>query len=1038
MRFEDDIDDAELLALMDAPAVPRSGSGVDGSRPSNATPDAEAPAVATAPPAIDPELASSLTATLKKHFGHDAFRAGQLDVVAAAVSGRDAAVYWSTGSGKSMCYQVPALHTGKTTLVVSPLVSLMQDQVTHLNNTAGEGRRELAAFLGSAQTDDSVQERALGGEFAVLYVTPEKLVGFVDDDGDVRASHEKKTNEPTYFVRRLKQMVERQTLGLVAVDEAHCVSQWGHDFRAAYRALDALRLHLAPNGEVPLMALTATAVGAVRSDIASVLALRDPFIAVNSCDRPNLRVRVAKRRGAETDLKTVADAARAAKGSVIVYCPSVRETEAVCEALRAKFAHTNDPASRPETRVRAYHARLSPAARKQAHMDFLVGACDVVVATVAFGMGIDKPDIRLVVHYGAPKTMEEYYQQVGRAGRDGLPSECLMLYGDNDFVKYSSEFYVGKLSAAVRATQKKSTDALERFARDARGCRRAGILRHFGETTPDTWRPAPAVGDATSAATSDKPVSRRVCGTCDACSRLFESAASGKALEAEYTLECAPVLMAVARGFPGSGASMTHVVALATDSNPPANGRAPAAGVRERVRAARLALAPTARSPAFVKEITRALAETGYLRAVAVKSEYGSYEVFQTTPQGVAVANAAFDVFASDDRGHTQNPKLDAAARREAALAALVRRAPGARVMLPVPESLARAEADAKAAADAKVLELETAGVDTSAIPAAELEAGSGPALNAELQWARAIAKLRQSGDDAKRARANAMAELLRRVERWRDSTAEKLGMAPASVFASFVAKRVAYTCASGGHLDVESLRSAGVRVAGADGLAAELKSAAAELGLARETFGGAGDASDKRMRLASFAPVTPWPFAVYKPRKKKGCPDEPPPWETSWRRFAGGEAPAAIALTQPSGRAVQVTTVVGHLLEALTQGRTVDFKRLGSFEGLADRFPTEREWRAMDDAADETAQDPAGDPASFSQRELLRGDALLGAEAVDVDRELKSEKQRAAEASWYDKIRVYVALRRAGVEPEWDDADEAAPDAKRARTNHR
>jgi hypothetical protein len=328
--------------------------------------------------------------------------------------------------------------------------------------------------------------------------------------------------------------------------------------------------------------------------------------------------------------------------------------------------------------------------------------------------------------------------------------------------------------------------------------------------------------------------------------------------------------------------------------------------------------------------------------------------------------------------------------------------------------------------------------VDTSAIPAAELEAGSGPALNAELQWARAIAKLRQSGDDAKRARANAMAELLRRVERWRDSTAEKLGMAPASVFASFVAKRVAYTCASGGHLDVESLRSAGVRVAGADGLAAELKSAAAELGLARETFGGAGDASDKRMRLASFAPVTPWPFAVYKPRKKKGCPDEPPPWETSWRRFAGGEAPAAIALTQPSGRAVQVTTVVGHLLEALTQGRTVDFKRLGSFEGLADRFPTEREWRAMDDAADETAQDPAGDPASFSQRELLRGDALLGAEAVDVDRELKSEKQRAVEASWYDKIRVYVALRRAGVEPEWDDADEAAPDAKRARTNHR
>ena len=1035
MRFEDDIDDAELLELMDAPTVPRSAG--DGSRGTNATPAAEAPAVATAAPAVDPALATSLTATLKKFFGHDAFRAGQLDVVAAAVSGRDCAVYWSTGSGKSMCYQVPALHTGKTTLVVSPLVSLMQDQVTHLNNTAGEGQRELAAFLGSAQTDASVQERALRGEFAVLYVTPEKLVGFVDDDGKPPVTRSENT-EPTYFVRRLREMVETKTLGLVAVDEAHCLSQWGHDFRAAYRALDALRAHLAPNGEVPLMALTATAVGAVRADIADVLSLRDPFVAVNSCDRPNLRVRVCKKRGAETDFKAMADAARAARGSVIVYCPSVRETEAVCEALRAKFAAERGSS---EMRVGAYHARLSPAARKQTHMDFLVGACDVVAATVAFGMGIDKPDIRLVVHYGAPKTMEEYYQQVGRAGRDGLPSECLMLYGDNDFVKYASDFYVGKLSREARETQKKSTDALERFARDARGCRRAGILRHFGETTPDTWRPAPAVGDATSAATSDKPVSRRVCGTCDACSRLFESAASGRALEAEYTLECAPVLMAVARGFPGFGASMTHVVALATDSNPPANGRAPAAGVRERVRAARLALAPTTRSQAFVKEITRALADNGFLRAVAVKSEYGSYEVFRAMPQGVAVANAAFEVFASDCFASAQKP-TDAAARREAALAALARRAPGARVILPVPESLARAEADAKAAADAKVLELEAAGADTSAIPAAELEAGAGPALNAELQWARTIAKLRQSGDDAKSARADAMAELLRRVERWRDSTAEKLGMAPGSVFASFVAKRVAYTCASGGHLDVESLRSAGVRVAGAEGLAAELKSAAAELGLARETVGGVGeartDASDKRMRLASFAPVKPWPFALYKPRKKKGCPDEPPPWETSWRRFAGGEAPAAIALTQPSGRAVQVTTVVGHLLEALTQGRTVDFKRLGSFEGLADRFPTEREWRSMDDAADRTAQDPAGDPASFSQRELLRSDALLGAEAVDVDRELKSEMQRAAEASWYDKIRVYVALRRAGVEPEWDDADEAAPDAKRARTNHR
>ena len=799
MRFEDDIDDAELLELMDAPTVPRSAG--DGSRGTNATPAAEAPAVATAAPAVDPALATSLTATLKKFFGHDAFRAGQLDVVAAAVSGRDAAVYWSTGSGKSMCYQIPALHTGRTTLVVSPLVSLMQDQVTHLNNTAGEGRAELAAFLGSAQSDPSVQERALRGEFAVLYVTPEKLVGFVDDDDDVtttarddiNTARRIKNTEPTYFVRRLQEMVEAKTLGLVAVDEAHCVSQWGHDFRAAYRALDALRAYLAPNGEVPLMALTATAVGAVRDDIDKVLGLREPFVAVNSCDRPNLRVRVAKKRSAETDFKLIADAARDANGSVIVYCPSVRETELLSEALRAKFVSSDS--------VGVYHARLSPSQRKKTHMDFLVGAVKVVAATVAFGMGIDKPDIRLVVHYGAPKTMEESYQQVGRAGRDGLPSECLMLYGDNDFVKYASDFYVGKLSREARETQKKSTDALERFARDARGCRRAGILRHFGETTPDTWRPAPAVGDATSAATSDKPVSRRVCGTCDACSRLFESAASGRALEAEYTLECAPVLMAVARGFPGFGASMTHVVALATDSNPPANGRAPAAGVRERVRAARLALAPTTRSQAFVKEITRALADNGFLRAVAVKSEYGSYEVFRAMPQGVAVANAAFEVFASDCFASAQKP-TDAAARREAALAALARRAPGAGDT-PRARILARAEADAKAAADAKVLELEAAARTRAPSPPRSSRRVPGPRSTPSSSGRARLPSCVRAATTRKRARGRdggapaprrAMARLDRR-EAW---------YGPGSVFASFVAKRVAYTCASGGHLDVE------------------------------------------------------------------------------------------------------------------------------------------------------------------------------------------------------------------------------------------
>ena len=402
------------------------------------------------------------------------------------------------------------------------------------------------------------------------------------------------------------------------------------------------------------MALTATAVGAVRDDIDKVLGLREPFVALNSCDRPNLRVDAVDEEAqpTSTDFKLIADAARDANGSVIVYCPSVRETELLSEALRAKFVSSDS--------VGVYHARLSPAAEKT-HMDFLVDAVKVVAATVAFGMGIDKPDIRLVVHYGAPKTMEEYYQQVGRAGRDGLPSECLMLYGDNDFVKYASDFYVGKLSREARETQKKSTDALERFARDARGCRRAGILRHFGETTPDTWRPAPAVGDAPGRDIGQTRFASRL--------RDMRRVLASVRVGGERKGARGGVHFGVRARSDGRREGLPRLRREhdtrrgAGDGLEPARerARAPAAGVRDAC-APRLALAPTTRSQAFVKEITRALADNGFLRAVAVKSEYGSYEGFRAMPQGVAVANAAFEVFASDCFASAQKPTRPATA----------------------------------------------------------------------------------------------------------------------------------------------------------------------------------------------------------------------------------------------------------------------------------------------------------------------------------------------------------------------------------------
>ena len=287
------------------------------------------------------------------------------------------------------------------------------------------------------------------------------------------------------------------------------------------------------------MALTATAVDTVRLDISQTLTLKNPLVATNSVrisqpksrhticpyktagltlsfmyrkvDRPNLKITACKKRGKESDLSLIAERVKATSGSTIVYVPTIRETEEVSEALRQKFKvnRTTNRSGEPKQMltVGTYHGSLPHIQRKQTHHDFLTGVCRVVVATTAFGMGIDKHDIRLVVHYGSPKTMEEYYQQIGRAGRDGVLSLCLMLYGESDFVKYQSDFYVGKLSAEAKLTQKKSTDALERFSRDPTACRRAGILQHFGEKEPGVWKTSPEDG-------------KKVCGTCDNCVRL--------------------------------------------------------------------------------------------------------------------------------------------------------------------------------------------------------------------------------------------------------------------------------------------------------------------------------------------------------------------------------------------------------------------------------------------------------------------------------------------------------------------------------------
>ena len=296
----------------------------------------------------------ALESTLQEYFGYPHYRPGQLPVLQAVLEGQDAAVFWATGSGKSLCYQIPALHLNKVALVVSPLISLMQDQVHKLN---GLSDRPLAVFLGSAQNDPQAELKAWRGDYPLIYVTPEK----VNSAG---------------FQSQIRGIAQK--LCLIAIDEAHCVSEWGNDFRKDYRSLGTTLRSAIP--DIPILSLTATATDRVQQDIISSLRLRNPFIAKRSFDRTNLQIKVVKKKagsGMVGHLHPVLQAMQEAKvPSTIVYAPTRNQVEEITAILQS-----NCPVP-----VQAYHAGLSPEERQRAHTGFLTGEVSVIVATVAFGM----------------------------------------------------------------------------------------------------------------------------------------------------------------------------------------------------------------------------------------------------------------------------------------------------------------------------------------------------------------------------------------------------------------------------------------------------------------------------------------------------------------------------------------------------------------------------------------------------------------------------------------------------------------------------
>ncbi len=390
-----------------------------------------------------PESEVDLLTPLKEVFGYTAFRPQQEEIIRSTLAGRDVFALLPTGGGKSLCFQLPALARPGLTVVISPLIALMKDQVDQL-----QANGVPATFLNSSIGEEERKARWRGlnaREYRLLYLSPERLMA----------------GEGSILDSLVRWGTER-----VAVDEAHCISEWGHDFRPEYRQLATLRDRLS---EVPFMALTATATTRVREDILRQLRLRDPAVFVASFNRPNLTYRVqAKSKGYQQILEFLKSRPRE---SGIIYCFSRAGAEGLAEKLRGDGI-----------RALPYHAGLSQQERAANQESFLRDETRIVCATIAFGMGINKPNVRFVIHHDLPKNIEGYYQETGRAGRDGLPGECLLLFSAGDVAKQTA-FIAEKTDPEEQRLAREQLTRMAHYAEDG-GCRRVALLGYFGEEYP--------------------------------------------------------------------------------------------------------------------------------------------------------------------------------------------------------------------------------------------------------------------------------------------------------------------------------------------------------------------------------------------------------------------------------------------------------------------------------------------------------------------------------------------------------------------------
>ena len=381
--------------------------------------------------------------TLKKHFGYDAFRPLQQDIIERVLEKEDCLVLMPTGGGKSLCFQLPTLLQEGLTIVISPLISLMKDQVDALTANGIS-----AAFINSSLTQVEIGEimtDVQSGAIKILYIAPERL-----------------------SVPQFESLLRTLPISLFAIDEAHCISEWGHDFRPDYRNLSKLR---ATFPDIPIIALTATATQKVREDIVKQLNLPAPNIFTSSFNRENLSYEVLPKKDSFNTILSLIDLHP--QESVIIYCFSRKDTESIASKLNAQGHNAG-----------TYHAGLNADKRRENQDRFIRDEIHIMVATIAFGMGIDKPDVRLVVHHSLPKSIEGYYQETGRAGRDGLPARCVLLFSVAD--KYKQDYFISMIRDAEEKQQAQNNlDQTLQYG-NLSSCRRKFLLGYFNEDYTET------------------------------------------------------------------------------------------------------------------------------------------------------------------------------------------------------------------------------------------------------------------------------------------------------------------------------------------------------------------------------------------------------------------------------------------------------------------------------------------------------------------------------------------------------------------------